>query len=198
MMVAAVAVMTGALVLGGCGSTVKPSDALTAPTQQEKPPLVVPVSFESEQSKQNFMAIAVHDGYYAEAKPLLQQQAEAKPDGNTFGLLGTTLYNLKDYEGAVAAWAKAAELNPELGGLMFNNMGNALRDSDQLAEAIEAYEMAIQLEPTRWTAAINMAALLHADGKTEKAVSILESALPANKDVPSLVSLLEAYRKELM
>ncbi|HWI53268.1 MAG TPA: tetratricopeptide repeat protein [Symbiobacteriaceae bacterium] len=163
----------------------------------KKAPLVVPASFPSDEAKRDFAMKAVYSGYVAEAKPLVEELVASKPDPISYSILGAVKYQESDYQGAMDAWSKAADLDPHLAAEMKNNIGNALRDTKKPTEAAAAYREALRLEPTRWTAAINLAVLLKTEGDVASAVKVLEDAVPANKDVQQLASLLESLRTEL-
>lgn len=188
------AIVTGAILLTGCSAGTKQADPPAA--ANAKPPLVVPKSFDTEQAKRDFAVKAVNDGYYAEARPLLEESIAAAPDATALSRLGTAKYNLADYNGAVEAWSKAAELDPNLVGEMHNNIGNALRDSKKLEEAEAAYRTALKVEPTRWTAAINLASMLQLSGNLSEAIKVVENALAANKEIEPLSSFLSSLKEE--
>jgi len=190
--------IAGALVMSGCSKTTeppKPTDAAAA--KKEKPLLDVPASFANEAARQEFVQKAIAEGYYQEAKTVLESALANTPDANAYVSLGTARYNLKDYAGAIEAWNKAAELDVKKAGEMLNNSGNALRDSRKPEEAKAAYEQALKLEPARWTAAVNWATLLASEGKFDQAVKVIEGAIPNNPNIQPLASLLETYKKKL-
>lgn len=185
-------------ILTGCsGATKKPaSPTAQAESVTTKPPLKIPASFADDKTKQAFAVKAIKDGYFAEAKPLLEQVAASATDAVTFVALGTSRFNTEDYAGAISAWSKAAEVDPKLAGEMQNNIGNALRESRKLEEAKTAYRKALQGEPTRYSAAINLATMLKSEGKLPEAMNVLNDALTANKDVAPLKALLASYKTE--
>jgi tetratricopeptide (TPR) repeat protein len=185
-------ILSLALVISGCTGA-KPA-APSAPVANKKPALTVPSHFDSTSDEKAFAVKAVDQGYYAEAKPLLEHVVATAPDGEAYSQLGTARYNVKDFEGAIEAWTKAAELTPSMLGEMQNNIGNALRDSKKLPEAEAAYRKALEVEPTRWTAAVNLATMLKGENKADEAVAVQEKAVAANKDVPSLPRLLASMK----
>lgn len=183
--------------LAGCSKQGGQPEPKPAVAEQAKPPLEIPKQFASMTERQVFAAGAVHNGYYAEAKVVLEAAIAVDPAALSYQLLGTSLYNLRDYKGAMDAWAKAAERDQTLKGEMQNNIGNALRDSGQLAEAEAAYLSALKIEPTRWTAAINLAALLKDADRLKEAVQILEKAASNNPEVKELGDFLSTYKSEV-
>ncbi len=194
--------LAGAVLLAGCGGApAGGADQNPDPTDQaadrQEPPLEIPASFESAEAKQAFAIEAVRDGHYEEAAPLLEESVQERPSAEAFARLGTARYNTGDYDGAIAAWSKAAELDPARAGEMKNNIGNALRDSRRKAEAEAAYREALELEPTRWTAAVNLATMLWLQDRLPEAVAVLESAVATNPDLPHLARLLKSYQEKM-
>lgn len=116
------------------------------------------------------------------------------PGPQTYALLGTARYNLADYEGAIRAWDKASDLSPRYRGEMLNNIGNALRDQGRLEEAEAAYAKAMEIEPDRWTASINLASMLYHRGEPQTAVGVLTKAQRANPEQAEVADLLRAYQ----
>lgn len=189
--------VAGSLLAVGCSKGATPTTPPAAAEQNQKPPLSIPAQFESEQAKLDFAAKAVDDGYYEEAKKLLEETVAKEPNALAYKRLGTANYNVNDLQGAIEAWTKAIELDPGAPGEMRNNIGNALRDLEQYEKAEAAYREALQAEPTRWTAAVNMAGMLKDQGELAKAVAVLENAGQANTDVVDLQIMLQNYRQEL-
>lgn len=198
----AVAVLVSSLVLAGCGGASKvapvetPAAAPADNKKAEKPPLEVPASFANDAAKREFTVKAMSGKYYKEAEPLLAELVVTAPDAKTYTDLGTSRYNLNNYTGAIEAWNKAAELDPKLKALMLNNVGNVLRDSGKRDEAMKSYRQALAVEPTRWTAAINLADMLREDGAMGEAIQVLEAAAVKSPGQPSVTSMLESYKEK--
>lgn len=194
------ALLTASLAFAGCSGRKAPAVAGTTdtavPAANQKPPLVVPSAFASIADKQDFAVRAVADGYYAEAKPLLESVVASEPTPLAYGRLGTARYNVGELEEAIEAWKKAAEMDPGMTGEALNNAGNALRDLKRLAEAEAHYRKALEVEPTRWTAATNLAVILKSQDRSAEAITVLEQALANNKEVPPLASLLSDLKQE--
>lgn len=189
------AILVGTMLLSGCSSG-RSAPVTNKAQAQAKPPLQIPASFPNDEAKKDFAIKAVDEGYYQEAEHLLREALATSPDGRTYANLGTALYQLNNFTDAVDAMAKAAQLDPARTGEMKNNMGNALRDAGKIDEAKASYKEALEAEPTRWTAAVNLATILHTEGKVEDAVKLLEATLPANKNAAPVQTLLEAYKSE--
>ena len=60
--------------------------------------------------------------------------------------LGLEKYDKKDYQGAIADFDKAIEINPKYADA-YNNRGNAKNQLKQYQEAIADYNKAIELNP---------------------------------------------------
>ncbi|HLN60024.1 MAG TPA: tetratricopeptide repeat protein [Symbiobacteriaceae bacterium] len=191
--------MVGAVALTGCSSANNQAPAAEKKAAEKipKPPLEVPKSFENDQAKRDFAVKALLDDYYAEAEPLLADVVKNAPtDAGAFAHLGTTRYMLKQYDQAIEAWKKAAELDPTVAAEMQNNIGNALRDARRTEEAVAAYRQALALDNSLATAAINLADVLKSEGKLDEAIAVLDSALEHNKTEKSLTTVAEVYKKE--
>jgi len=189
------ALVVASVALTGCGGSRQPHPSQVAEAGA-RPVLKVPEAFANETERRMFVVQAVSEGHYAEAKTILEKVTALDSDSAGLALLGTARYNLSDDPGAIAAWSRAGELNPSQAGEMQNNIGNALRDSRKQAEAEASYRKALKLEPTRWTAAVNLATMLKLENKLPAAIAVLEAAIPANKSIEPLSALLEAYRAE--
>jgi tetratricopeptide (TPR) repeat protein len=188
--------VVGGLLMVGCSKAATPATPPAAAEQNQRPPLSIPAQFESEQAKRDFAVKAVDDGYYEEAKKLLEETVAKEPNALAYKGLGTANYNVDDLQDAITAWNKAAELDPSAFAEMQNNIGNALRDLKKVAEAEAAYRTALSTDPTRWTAATNLAMLLKGQDRVNEAIAVLEEAVSNNKDIPPLVSLLDNLKKD--
>lgn len=187
-------VLVGVLALAGCAGKVPAVPGSFAEAAQ-KPKLSIPKQFASEQAKRDFAVKAVEDGHYAEANQLLTESVAKDPNSLAYQRLGTARYNLADYQGAIDAWTKAADMDTSVTSEMRNNIGNALRDLRKTTEAEAAYRKALELDPERTTAAINLASMLKDQGRLKEALDLLEKARAVNKMDPTLPSLVENYRK---
>ena len=181
----------------GAGGQTEPQGADATVSKPAKPALVVPESFENEKAKRDFAIVAMADAYYKEAEKLLNELVTATPEAKTLKQLGSARYMLKDYEGAMAAWSKAAELDPALEGEMLNNKANVLRDINKIDEAKETYRQAIAADRTLMTAASNLATLLREEGKLTEAIEVLNQAAVANPKDQIVASMLESYKSSL-
>lgn len=190
------AVVAGAVVLTGC-SMGKKAPA-TQETANNRPALVIPKEFASEHAKRDFAVKAMGNDYYTEAEPLLADVIKNSPnDAAAYAHMGTVKYMLNQFDAAVAAWSKAAELQPNLAAEMQNNIGNALRDARKMEEAKAAYRKATELDPSRSSAAINLADVLKSEGNLEEAVKVLETALTHSPKETLLADLAAAYKQDV-
>lgn len=196
---AASVALVAALALTGCNSAtaVIPKPTKQTAATEAKPPLTIPSSFTSSQAKLDFAVKANVDGYHKEIAATLEQAVKDSPTAMGYLALGSNRFSLSDYTGAISAWQQASELDKKVQGEALNNIGNALRDSHQYDQAEASYRQALEIEPTRWTAAVNLASMLEQQGDLKSAVAVLEESTPANQDVVPLQALLLAYQQKL-
>lgn len=193
--VLATALVTGAILLTGCSGGSKPA-AKTA-TADPKPTLSVPKSFASEQARREFVQVALNGDYYVEAEPLLTSMIQsASSDPWVYVQLGKTKYMLNRWDEAVQAWTKASELAPGLTGEMQNNIGNAHRDNRKPELAKAAYKAALEAEPTRWSAAVNLADVLRGEGNVKEAIQVLEAAAKQNPGEVTLADMANSLKSQ--
>lgn len=193
------AVIVTAVAITGCASGNKTQQVSggTPSLSTPMPTLSIPATFENNAERLQFAAKAVMDGYYPESKKLLEQAVATQPTAEGYRLLGTARFNLSDFNGAIEAWTKAGQLDSALESEMQNNIGNAYRDSKKLDGAESAYNKALELEPGRWTTAVNLATMLRMNGRLKEAVDVLEAARQHNPSVTPLGELLSAYKAEM-
>jgi ribosomal protein S12 methylthiotransferase accessory factor len=102
---------------------------------------------QDEASIHTQMGAALKDlGRYAEAKQALAKAAAfPEPHHEVFNLLGFCHYMLKEHEEAIAAFARAIEIEPGL-AINYANIGSNLRELGKIAEACKMYEHALELD----------------------------------------------------
>lgn len=93
--------------------------------------------------------VALKDlGRLAEAVEALTTAAGfPEPHAEVFNLLGFCHYRLKNHEQAIAAFARAIELDPGL-GINYANIGSNLRELGRIEEACHMYRQALELDPS--------------------------------------------------
>ncbi|MDJ0567727.1 MAG: tetratricopeptide repeat protein [Pleurocapsa sp. MO_192.B19] len=106
-----------------------------------------------------------------------------------------TLYSLKRYELAIAAYDQAIEIAPE-NLWVWNNRGEAYIRLGQVEQAIFDFQKAIELDPSRsfvpWN---NLGKLYYQQQDYQKAIEAYEQALGSKKDyLPALVGLGNAQK----
>ena len=97
---------------------------------------------------------------------------------------GINKSNLKDYYGAIAAYSKALELNPNLTNSYYNR-GVAKGNLKDYYGAIADYTKAIELNPNKTLAYINRAAGKLSLGDNYGAIADSEKAIELNPNEPS-------------
>lgn len=107
---------------------------------------------------------------------LAEQKNNREFMANQYAKKGYDLQEKKDFNGAIAAYSKAIELNPDYMEV-YNNMGNAYFAIGQMEKAIALYEKVIVLRPDCAEAYNNMGMAYVHLGKSKKAISLFEKAL---------------------
>lgn len=157
---------------------------------------------------------------YAEAILLFQKSiallSSAKDKAISWNGLGNAYRCITDYPNAVAAYQKAAELDPETAGMRdgtdifrvgqqprnaqaWNDLGELLFKTGAYDEAINAFNKAIELEPNNGWLYNNLARVLAARGQYLEAIPLYNKSidlLQENNDKAVVLNHLgNAYRK---
>jgi tetratricopeptide (TPR) repeat protein len=159
-------------------------------------------------------------GQYAEAILLYQKSIDllktSRDKAISWNGLGNVYRYLNDYPNAVAAYQKAAELDPQTAGMrdgadsfqgdaqsqstdLWNELGELFFKTGAYHEALAAFRKAIELEPVSGLAHSNLARALAAQGQYAEAIPLYEKGihlLSSDKDRAVAWNLLgDAYRK---
>ena len=159
-------------------------------------------------------------GQFAEAILLYQKSIELleldRDKAISWNGLGNAYRCIGDYGNAVSAYQRAAELDPETGGIRdqaddfkpkptrksargWNDLGALLLKTGALDKAAEAFQKAIELEPKFGKPYGNLARVKAAEGKYSEAVEFYEKAialLESDKEkADAWNGLGNAYRK---
>jgi tetratricopeptide (TPR) repeat protein len=162
----------------------------------------------------------VTQGQFAEAILLYQKSLDLLDSDRDKALswngLGNAYRCVDDYSNAVAAYQKAAELDPENGGIRegaddfqpraphrsakgWNDLGALFLKTGALDKAMEAFQTAIELEPTFGRAYSNLARARAAQGQYGEAVPLFEKGITLLEDAKEKADawngLGNAYRK---
>ncbi|HEY2982491.1 MAG TPA: tetratricopeptide repeat protein [Anaerolineales bacterium] len=142
-------------------------------------------------------------GQFAEAILLYQKSIELlKSEGDkalAWNGLGNVYRYLNDYGNAVAAYQKAAELDPQTAGMrdgaegfqigedaqsldLWNELGELFFKTGAFTEAIQAFNKAIELEPASGWAYNNLAYVLASRGQYAQAIPLYEKSLELLQD----------------
>jgi superkiller protein 3 len=168
----------------------------------------------------NLALAYVTQGKFAEAILLYQKSIElldsARDQALSWNGLGNAYRCIDDYGSAVTAYQRAAELDPDTGGIRdqaddfqprapqrsakgWNDLGVLLLKTGALDKAAEAFQKATELEPTFGRAYSNLARAKAAEGRYDEAVPLYEkgiSLLETNKEkADAWNGLGNAYRK---
>ena len=125
---------------------------------------------------------------YVLQKPLLDQEIanlrraiEVKPDGKSCQILGQALIKQGKVEDAIAAYQKAALLEPETTET-YLILGNLLTKQDKVEDAIALYQKAVLLEPEVIETYLILGNLLTKQGKVEDAIALYQKAVLLQPD----------------
>jgi len=168
----------------------------------------------------NLALTYVMQGQFAEAILLYQKSIELLESGRDKALswngLGNAYRCVGDYGNAVAAYQRAAELDPETGGIRdqaddfkpkatqrsakgWNDLGELLLKTGALDKAAEAFQKAIELEPKLGRPYCNLARVKAAQRKYSEAVPFYEKGISLLESVKEKADawngLGNAYRK---
>jgi serine/threonine-protein kinase len=113
-----------------------------------------------------------------EAVRFLTAAVALRPDSpGAYVNLGAILCDVKkDYDGAIASFQKALELDPKY-AMAHHNLGTALRNKGQLDEAIAYYQKAIALDPKLTLAHGSLGIALRSKGQVDEAIACYQKAL---------------------
>jgi len=103
--------------------------------------------------------------------------------GMTAVVLAFLAWKSHDYAGMFSGpeklWTYTVERNPTA-WLAHNNLGNVMLETGRISEAIEQYEIALQLNPNMVEAHCNLGLALDQTGRTQEAIAHYEQALKLN------------------
>lgn len=91
-------------------------------------------------------------------------------DSQTFYNLGLVSQSVGLYDDAVAAYGRAAELEPGLASAHYN-LGTALSQLGRLDESLQAYDRALDAEPDHGKALASKGYILRAQGRADDAIA---------------------------
>ncbi len=96
----------------------------------------------------------------------------------------------ENFDGAINCYQKILNLQPK-NVACYLKLAKALKQNNQIIEAIAAYQKAIQLKPYfSFQVYLNLAEVLNVEGRVDEAISAYQQAIDINADLPVWV-----YRK---
>ena len=159
-------------------------------------------------------------GQYAEAILLYEKSIELlnsdKDKAVSWNGLGNIYRCINDYENAVVAYQKAAQLDPETAGMRdgtnnpqveqslnnsqtWNDLGEAFFKAGTYDKAVDAFHKAIEIGPNNGWPYANLARILVAQAQFKKAIALYQKSitlLKNDKDKAAVWNLLgNVYRK---
>lgn len=137
-------------------------------------------------------------GRYDEAEVAIQAMIDLRPDSRSYARVAWMRWLAGDAEGAVEAFAMAAEAaqggDPEARAWIAVQLGTVLRDSGDAAQARAAFDAALRLQPGYAPALGARGKLLLDDGAAAEAVGDLEAAVAKTGLVEHRWTLVDALR----
>jgi tetratricopeptide (TPR) repeat protein len=112
-----------------------------------------------------------------------------------FHFLSQAKFSVRDYKAAARYVRQALAGDPE-NVIYLNQLGVCLKETDQIEDAMKAYNQAIKIDPTNGSALYNKGVLLHARGELEEAIKHLERAVAKNPEFGEAKAKLEEYKRE--
>ncbi len=168
----------------------------------------------------NLALAYVTQGQYAEGILLYEKSLELlnsdKDRAVSWNGLGNIYRCINDYENAVAAYQKAAELDPETAGIRdgtnnlqtdqsmnnsqtWNDLGEIFFKAGTYDKAVDAFYKAIEMGPNNGWPYANLARILVSQGQSKKAIALYQKSidlLKNDKDKAAVWNLLgNAHRK---
>jgi protein O-GlcNAc transferase len=123
-------------------------------------------------------------GRLPEAEGICRQILTVEPHhADAWHLLGVIAHQAGRHETAIEHIRHAIELN-DTDPLFHNNLGEAYRARQMLAEAIACYRRALELDPTLVDAHRNLGLALQAQGQSEEAMACYRRALGLKPNFP--------------
>ncbi len=124
------------------------------------------------------------NGQLQEARTVLEHACEIKPGyAPALNNLCSVYQFLGEHDLQLATAKEAVRLQPT-SSLAYNNLGTALMDRGQLAEAKQAFEASRSMDPANFEAGFNLARVASDEGRHAEAIAFLEDALagPAGRN----------------
>lgn len=110
--------------------------------------------------------------------------------------LGIAKYNLKQYDQAIKYYNQAIVQDSSKSAMLYNSIGNILRDQKKYQEAEDSYRKAISIDSRFTTSYINLANMLYPyEDNKDLAIAVLQEGVNNNPDDQNLKKLLAEYIK---
>ncbi|MFH1130303.1 MAG: tetratricopeptide repeat protein [Pseudomonadota bacterium] len=148
--------------------------------------------------------LLLEDGAYKDARAAFGQvldhdaadEAARTGVARTYNIEGIKLSEQYEYEPAIFAFKRAADLDPNWSGPLVN-LGVTFGRMGKLDKAIEAYSSALDRDPTNPVAYFNLGTAHHELGNYQAAVAMFEDLLSLAPDFPRVRAALANVLGEL-
>ena len=148
---------------------------------------------ERRQMNYNLGLSNLSEGKFDEAAKNFEKASAGKNEVDALYKLAVSKYNQKDFEGALDAYSRALEKEPN-SERIYNGLANLYRDQKNYTLAEEYYGKAVAANSAYVVAYSNWIIMLMDNGKTDEAKRINAQGLeknPDNKELGNLKSMLE-------
>ena len=108
-----------------------------------------------------------------------------------YNILGTANAGLRRWDAAIACFAKALEIRPDLAE-SHNNLGKVLGETSRPDEAIACFQKALKINPGYGDAHYSLGIVLHAAGRLDEAIACFTRAVQIEPNAAELNSRLGA------
>ncbi len=108
-----------------------------------------------------------------------------------YNILGTANAGLRRWDAAIACFAKALEIRPDLAE-SHNNLGKVLSETSRPDEAIACFQKALRINPGYGDAHYSLGIVLHAAGRLDEAIACFTRAVQIEPNAAELNSRLGA------
>jgi tetratricopeptide (TPR) repeat protein len=156
----------------------------------------------SQKISEPYAAALLHEAVIAEktdpekCKHLLLRSLEIKPDNpKVYYELGKTYTTLRDFPAAIESYLATTRLDPSLPEAFFN-LGFLYTRAEDYLKAEEMYLKTIHLSPPYLDEAyFNLAVVLQIQGKLEKSIQAMETAVAINPQNAKAIEYLKKIKK---
>jgi len=154
-----------------------------------------PKAATAQMSSQDQAQLLASQGKYPEAIAAMEQSIQEEATADKWLNLGRIKMRSEDTDGAKAAYARAAGLDPSMRGVHFL-LGKLLNDEGRTPEAIAEMEKELALDPSDASTLKALGALYHNADRKADAIAVFEKVVAVAPDVDTLAQLAALYGEQ--